>query len=138
MGHMTINTITTTYDIKKVLPWWLLMLSVLLILIISILFCPNIHPDDQDTQTKYLFSWYNFIKYSRVYNSYQICLSKIRLGIILILFKCQNSCKQQFKHFWAYSPITDGYILCSQFSMHRQLLFSFYQFNRIPGVHMMQ
>lgn len=97
MGHMTINTITTTYDIKKVLPWWLLMLSVLLILIISILFCPNIHPDDQDTQTKYLFSWYNFIKYSRVYNSYQICLSKIRLGIILILFKCQNSCKQQFQ-----------------------------------------
>ena len=55
------------------------------------------HPDTKDTKTKYLFSWYNFIKYSRVYSRYQICLSKIRLGIIPILFKCQNSCKQQFQ-----------------------------------------
>lgn len=55
------------------------------------------HPDTKDTKAKYLFSWYNFIKYSRVYSRYQICLSKIRLGIIPILFKCQNSCKQQFQ-----------------------------------------
>ena len=32
-----------------------------------------------------------------MYSRYQICLSKIRLGIIPILFKCQNSCKQQFQ-----------------------------------------